>query len=832
MGKPANTETESPQQPKHESVAEGSLPPVLLWGLLLAFLAAGLFWRSNVFQPLPTGFHIPRYYAGMVRARTISLSMKTDSLSAQEQGWLAADIRPFGEPPLLEFLTALTYLADGQERPWVACLFSCAAWLAGGWFLYDLTRRLTRDQLGGLIALGFYLVCPLGIVISQTFQPEALMTLGFLFALWLIVRCPASTTWPRTVCLALVGGVATAVKPGIMYLPLVAAFAARRFVPQRPWEMLWDWKTIAFAIVSAIPGIAWVLLVMSDRVGGKLMPTLWTDPFFYAGWWRQVDQTISMWMIVPILCGALVLIRKYDSWLGAAMLASYVAYAFAFPWHTATHNYYQTVLIPTAAICLGALGSTIGSWLDARRASAGSAAVAVVSVAALSFLYAQQTSRLVDLNRRVDVAAAIGADEIAETVPPLTKVLCISPAGGYPLVYHCWLDAETWPIRGDLDKELLQNGSLPSVAQRMQEMLASHAAGYFVITRQSHVSLYRTMFDADDAATAEQQLAALDDSWQREKEIIAWLHDNCELVARDQRFLIFDLRGQTTGAAATADDRDLLAAGRVHDTLSRRAYTRRMWLGSHPFAFAAGAFSVAEVHSASRPAAAPPTLPASVWVVVPAYNESTRLAGTLDDLQRIDATVVVIDDGSSDDTADVALRHDVWLVQHPVNCGQGASLQTGIDFALSKGAEYIVTFDADGQHRAEDIPPLLAALAEHNAEVALGSRFLDTRSNVPRARRWLLKAAVLFTRVVSQVRVTDAHNGLRAFTRNAAEQIRLTQFGMAHASEILDQIRARDLTFVEVPVCIRYTQQTLDKGQSSWNALRIVGQLLLGRFVR
>jgi glycosyltransferase involved in cell wall biosynthesis len=226
------------------------------------------------------------------------------------------------------------------------------------------------------------------------------------------------------------------------------------------------------------------------------------------------------------------------------------------------------------------------------------------------------------------------------------------------------------------------------------------------------------------------------------------------------------------------------------------------------------------------------TAAGAIWIVMAAYNEGRRLDATLTGLCRQQTNVVVVDDGSRDDTAAVALRYPVWLLRHVVNCGQGAALQTGIDFALGQGAGVIVTFDADGQHDPADIPALTEPVLTGQADAALGSRFLGRAVGLPWSRWLLLKLAVVFTRVFSGIRVSDTHNGFRALSRSAAERVRITHDRMAHASEILDQIKQHGLRFVEVPVRITYSRETLAKGQSSWNALKIAGQLFLGRFMR
>ena len=225
-------------------------------------------------------------------------------------------------------------------------------------------------------------------------------------------------------------------------------------------------------------------------------------------------------------------------------------------------------------------------------------------------------------------------------------------------------------------------------------------------------------------------------------------------------------------------------------------------------------------------------LPSSAWVVVCAYREEERLGPVLEGLLRVARNIVVVDDGSDDDTYLVALQFPVWVVRHAINLGQGAALQTGIRFALSKGAQYVATFDGDGQHDPADLPRLYWALVRTGAHYALGSRFLGSAPGIPRTRRLVLRAGIWFTRVLSGIRVTDTHNGLRMFTRQGAMRLRITMNGMAHASELLDQIAASGLPYVEVPVTIRYSEATLAKGQQNRRALSIAFTLLGERLAR
>ncbi len=222
----------------------------------------------------------------------------------------------------------------------------------------------------------------------------------------------------------------------------------------------------------------------------------------------------------------------------------------------------------------------------------------------------------------------------------------------------------------------------------------------------------------------------------------------------------------------------------------------------------------------------------NLWVICAAYNEATAIGRVVTELGRAGHQVIVVDDGSRDRTRDVAAAAGAHVVAHPINLGQGAALQTGIDYALSQGADILVTFDADGQHRVSDIARLTEALRQARADFALGSRFLGQSSNLPKLRRWLLKAATVFTRLTTGLRLTDSHNGLRAFTRTGAAAIRLRQNRMAHASEILVEIAHSGLRYVEVPVTIDYTAYSLAKGQRIGDSLTILLDLFARELYR
>jgi len=216
------------------------------------------------------------------------------------------------------------------------------------------------------------------------------------------------------------------------------------------------------------------------------------------------------------------------------------------------------------------------------------------------------------------------------------------------------------------------------------------------------------------------------------------------------------------------------------------------------------------------------------WVVIPLYNEQQVITAVIAQVRGAFEQVVCVDDGSSDNSAQLAASAGARVVRHPFNLGQGAALQTGFDYALSDPTmKYVVTFDADGQHQIADAIGMVERLRVGEADVVFGSRFLDERSSPTLGKKLVLRAAVGYTNLTTHTRLTDAHNGLRAISRPVLEQIRITQNGMAHASELVAQIGASKASYVEHPVHILYSDYAKAKGQSLWNSINILAELIL-----
>jgi glycosyltransferase involved in cell wall biosynthesis len=220
-----------------------------------------------------------------------------------------------------------------------------------------------------------------------------------------------------------------------------------------------------------------------------------------------------------------------------------------------------------------------------------------------------------------------------------------------------------------------------------------------------------------------------------------------------------------------------------------------------------------------------------IWIVLAAHNEASVIEKLLNELLTIFKNIVVVNDCSKDKTAEIVLNlKKIHLLSHVINLGQGAALQTGINYALRNGAKYIVTFDADGQHDAKEIMPMLRAMVKKRAVIALGSRFINSQNcSIPFLRQLILKFGIFFTLLTTRARLTDAHNGFRVLTENFAQSFEFKQNRMAHASEIISYIAINKINFIEYPVTITYTHYSVAKGQKNLDSLKIIFDLIVGR---
>lgn len=218
--------------------------------------------------------------------------------------------------------------------------------------------------------------------------------------------------------------------------------------------------------------------------------------------------------------------------------------------------------------------------------------------------------------------------------------------------------------------------------------------------------------------------------------------------------------------------------------------------------------------------------------IIPVYNESRVIYDVLSNVLSKYRYVVCVDDGSTDNSIEEIEKTGAFLLRHPINMGQGAALQTGIEFARQLPVEYFVTFDADGQHSLGDVKKMLQTIKSNDYDIVLGSRFLGDTIGMKSSKKIVLKLAIGFSNFMSGMKLTDTHNGLRVFNRHVAETMKITMPDMSHASEIIELISENNYKYVESPVTIEYTEYSKSKGQSVFNAINIGFDTLLRKISR
>jgi glycosyltransferase involved in cell wall biosynthesis len=220
-----------------------------------------------------------------------------------------------------------------------------------------------------------------------------------------------------------------------------------------------------------------------------------------------------------------------------------------------------------------------------------------------------------------------------------------------------------------------------------------------------------------------------------------------------------------------------------------------------------------------------------VTIVIPAYNEEQTIGGVLEGLKKGGyKNVIVIDDGSKDNTYKIAKKHDVIVLRHSLNRGLGGALGTGLAAALKSGSDIAVTFDADGQHAVADLEKVIKPLAEGKADVVIGSRLINPKG-MPWFRRLFNRIGNMVTFVLFGVKVSDSQSGLRGFSKKALKKIEIKTNRMEVSSEIIHEIGRNKLKLQEVAIKAIYTDYSLSKGQSLFVGIKTFAKLLMHRLM-
>lgn len=216
-----------------------------------------------------------------------------------------------------------------------------------------------------------------------------------------------------------------------------------------------------------------------------------------------------------------------------------------------------------------------------------------------------------------------------------------------------------------------------------------------------------------------------------------------------------------------------------------------------------------------------------VACVIPAYNEEKRILTVINKVKPLVDEIIIVDDCSKDNTYKIAKSSGVIVLRHILNLDQGGALQTGTNYALKRGADIIVHFDADDQFVASEIPEVIAPLLKGEADIVFGSRFLTKKSKLPWSKKFIIMPLARLVNRMLKINLSDPQSGFRAMTSQTAKTIKISQNGKAHCSEYIAEAFRRKLRVKEVPITVIYHEF----GQSFSGGLRIVKDLIIQKII-
>ena len=197
-----------------------------------------------------------------------------------------------------------------------------------------------------------------------------------------------------------------------------------------------------------------------------------------------------------------------------------------------------------------------------------------------------------------------------------------------------------------------------------------------------------------------------------------------------------------------------------------------------------------------------------ITIGIPAYNEEKNIASIITKLKKITDSIIVCDDGSSDMTSEISKNLGAIVITHKKNMGYGVAINSIFQKAKELNIDLLVTFDADGQHRVEDVEKVVEPIKNNTADLVIGSRFLDKKSNVPNYRKIGIKVITKITNASIKKKLTDSQSGFRAYNKQVLSQISPSDIGMGISTEILIKSSSKGLRIMEVPVTILYSGDT------------------------
>jgi 4-amino-4-deoxy-L-arabinose transferase-like glycosyltransferase len=490
---------------------------VLAAMLLVAFLV-----RLYGIASPPLDFHPVRQYLSALIARRYYDELRSVDPSAEDKTageWVDVNFR---EPPIIEGVSAVLYLAAGGEQLWLPRLFSAIVWVLGGLVVYQLAGDLFNHD-AGLISAAAFLFLPYGIAASRSIQPDPMMVVLLLVAVWLLAATPdRPLPWWKILAAGAAAALSILIKPYAALMIFGAVLALR--LSQGGIRSLIEPRVMVFAALSILPAAGYYgygLMALPDLRGQlslRFVPALLTQKVFWDGWFQMIGRATGYAPFViallsfPILRDRRPLAVLLGLWLG------YILYGLMFTYNVYTHDYYHLPLVAIVALTIGPVGALlVSTFVQPYKTMRLRAVFLVATVVVLASASLVTVKQAVDyrIYETADPAIPGYAPQIGDLVHHSIHTVFLSPAYGLPLAYYGKLGGIAWPDQGLLDAYRWQGLPDLSAEQRFQQMVGPDAE-YFIVTDFGQ--------------------------WAAQPDLRAYLDKHTPVLASTDQYLIFDLR--------------------------------------------------------------------------------------------------------------------------------------------------------------------------------------------------------------------------------------------------------------------------------------------------
>jgi 4-amino-4-deoxy-L-arabinose transferase-like glycosyltransferase len=481
-------------------------------GMILIFLMAAAVRLYHISEP---GVLIDREYTSAVFARSFYYN-QTDSV-ADWQREIAAIIKqnqPILEPPVTEYLVSLIYRAIGSEQLWVSHILTALFWLISGIFFYEMAKMVVSLK-AAVIATVYYLFTPLSILVSRSFQPDALMMMLFLMSLYLILRYYEQPTMSRLLLAGGVTGLGLLERPLILFA-LMGAYTALAIYRSRSWKFIFEKDFIIFGAICLLPSVLYygygifIAGFLRWKVASSFRPHLYLHREYWEGWAQLAAAGVGYPILLGALFGLPTLRLGKPRFLLIGLWLGYIVFGLVFTMHIHTHGYYQAQLIPIVALSFSSLVAALLDYLRQLNDKwywwlPVGATVLLIMFFDISEVQAKVGSQVFESERV--------AHEIGEIVNHSSHTVFVARYYGMPLQYYGELAGMPWPKAIEYWLYREPNERALSIEERLSGL--GFEPEYFVITD----------FDSFN---------------NRHADLKAFLQENCLLLVQNEHFLIYD----------------------------------------------------------------------------------------------------------------------------------------------------------------------------------------------------------------------------------------------------------------------------------------------------